>query len=105
MFNRVVFSMLCLAMVLKCAVALAVDQPLEPSGGRGGGPFTARCPPPSMLTAVELFTGDDVDEIRPICAVAYQPQQAGPATRYPTWFGGFGGRDLAHQIIERFRAV
>ena len=90
MINRVVFSPVCLAMILGCAVTQA-DQALVPIGGSGGGPFTARCAQGAMLTGLELSTGDDVDAIRPVCAVAYQPEQAGPAMPYPSRYGGNGG--------------
>lgn len=80
-------SMLCLA-----SPAFAqVDQRLPPIGGEGGGQYNARCAIDEILNGFELRTGDDVDAIRPICAVAHSPTVIGPRNAYPGSFGGTGG--------------
>ncbi|HEY6124202.1 MAG TPA: hypothetical protein VIV63_06100, partial [Steroidobacteraceae bacterium] len=67
------------------------DQLLPPTGGKGGAQYFARCALGEILNGVELRTGDDVDAIRPICAVAYSKAVIGPRIPYPQSFGGTGG--------------
>src|SRR5688500_18360327 len=86
-------SMLCLA-----SVAYAqVDQMLPPSGGPGGGHFTARCAEGEILNGFELRAADDVDGIRAICARATSPTSIAPRAPHATYAGGPGGR--AVQIV------
>jgi hypothetical protein len=67
------------------------DQLLSPVGGDGGGQYFARCALGQILNGFELRTGDDVDAIRPICAVPYSKTVIGPRIPYPQSFGGTGG--------------
>ena len=60
-------------------------------GGTGGEDFAAYCSNGQVMAGVELWTGDDVDAIRPLCAVAYGPTQLGPIEPFPRKFGGDGG--------------
>ena len=55
--------------------------------GLGGSPFRARCPEGEVLTGFDLWTGDQVDAIRPICI----PATSGQFQQYPGRFGGNGG--------------
>jgi len=74
------------------------DAVLTPIGGGGGGQFSARCPQGRHLIGFELRTGDDVDAIRPLCAVAHSPREAGPVEPYPNSFGGDGGGDMRQLV-------
>ena len=67
------------------------DQILPPTGGGGGDQFVTRCPPGQMLTGFLLLTGDDVDAIRPLCAVAHGPGEASPDNFARPFHGGTGG--------------
>jgi hypothetical protein len=67
------------------------DQLVPPAGGKGGGQYFARCALGEILNGFELRTGDDVDAIRPICAVPYSKSAIGPRIPYPQSFGGTGG--------------
>lgn len=62
-------------------------QPLPAIGGEGGGQFMAPCPQGEVLSGLELWTGDDIDAIQPICI----PAHAGQFQSYPVKFGGEGG--------------
>lgn len=86
----------CLPVALSVAAAFLLfvpsasaqpDEVLLPFGGGGGSQFTARCPQGELLTGFDLWTGDDVDAIRPICI----PAVAGQFRAYPSKFGGDGG--------------
>jgi len=65
------------------AIALAhlgdacADAYLTPIGGGGGGQFIAPCSANEVLVGFELRAGDDVDAIRPLCAVAQGPHHVG----------------------------
>src|SRR5215203_5498807 len=74
------------------------DAMLPPVGGRGGEQFVARCPQGRYLVGLELRTGDDVDAIRPLCAVAYGPREAGGAEIFPTSYGGDGGDNMIRLV-------
>ncbi len=63
------------------------EEVLQPVGNSGGSPFYARCRAGDVLTGVELWTGDHVDAIKPICI----PADAGQFQEYPTRYGGDGG--------------
>jgi hypothetical protein len=83
-------------------------------GGNGGGQFIAPCADKQNLIGFEIRAADDVDAIRPVCAVAFGPAQIGPValttdsglvTQQPSglvpiqsvapgWYGGPGGRIL-----------
>lgn len=63
------------------------DEVLQPVGNSGGSPFYAHCLAGDVLTGVELWTGDHVDAIKPICT----PAVAGQFQEYPTRYGGDGG--------------
>jgi hypothetical protein len=73
--------------VLSAQAQIGSDEILQPIGGGGGSPFHARCPQSDVLTGVELWTGDQVDSIKPICT----PAVAGQFQEYPSKFGGGGG--------------
>jgi hypothetical protein len=67
------------------------DASLPLIGGDGGGFFSARCQQGQLLSGFELWTGDDVDGIRPICVTAYGRAEVGRVEVYPSKFGGDGG--------------
>ena len=48
---------------------------LPPTGGGGGGQFVATCPAGQNLTGLELRAGLDIDAVRPVCVVAYGPDE------------------------------
>ena len=73
--------------VLSAQAQIGSEEIFQPIGGRGGSPFRARCPPSDVLTGVELWTGDQVDLIKPICI----PAVVGQFQEYPLKFGGGGG--------------
>lgn len=77
-----------------CAQAHA-DEKLELLGGPGGGAFEAHCPAGQLLVGLELRAADDVDAIRPLCATANGPRDAGDGTAEQTWYGGDGGRPVS----------
>lgn len=69
------------------------DVKLKPLGGDGGNPFYARCPQGQLLTGVQLWAGDDVDAIRPVC----EDPPGSPDTGQPsssTRYGGDGGSSV-----------
>lgn len=77
-----------------CVVSPALaqaDQLMPPTGGTGGAQYFARCPAGEILNGVELRTGDDVDAIRPICALPYTLTSIGPRDLFPAFSGGPGG--------------
>lgn len=67
------------------------DAILPPIGGPGGGQFVARCPRGQFLTGFELQTGDDVDAIRPLCVIAFGPEEVGTIKPYQSKLGGDDG--------------
>jgi hypothetical protein len=69
------------------------DASLPLMGGEGGGFFSARCQQGQLLTGFDLWTGDDVDAIRPICVTAYGRAEVGRLEVYPSKFGGDGGSE------------
>ncbi len=71
--------------------AVRADTLLPPLGGPGGGAFDARCPAGQILWGVELRTADDVDAIRPVCAIALHVDQITGETVGNIWHGGEGG--------------
>lgn len=88
------------AALLRCAVGTAAllvsllslaraqsDDILAPMGGPGGTPFLARCPAGELLTGLDLWAGEDIDAVRPLCV----PAVRGQFQTYPTKFGGPGG--------------
>src|SRR5262249_35700496 len=79
---------------LSAAKSICADTVLKPIGGGGGGPFIVYCPDGQNLTGFELGAADDVDAIRPICAVSYGPNEIGTPAAVGGWFGGSGGRRL-----------
>lgn len=82
-----------LALLLAPTVARA-ETYTRLAGGRGGGPFTARCDPYRILAGVEIKTGDDVDAIRPLCRGANlpdSPANENPRTEGPMRGGNGGG--------------
>lgn len=82
-----------LAALSFCALSAhaQTDQMLPPTGGPGGGQYTARCAAREILTGFDLRTGDDVDAIKPLCMAVRGPSEAGPIDPYPSQFGGNGG--------------
>ncbi len=67
------------------------DDFLPKLGGPGGSQFNAPCPPGQNLTGFELRTGDDINAIRPVCAVAYGPKEVVNVAPLPAWHGGPDG--------------
>jgi hypothetical protein len=82
-----------LALATSCGAAWGAqpDQALQPSGGLGGGGFSARCELNEVLAGFELRAGDDVDAIRPICVVPYSADAVGARRPHVQLFGGPGG--------------
>jgi len=80
-----------MAMIFVIAAQAQTDAYLPPIGGNGGGQFNARCAQGQFLVGLELRTGDDVDAVRPLCAISYGGSEVGPTQRYPQRFGGDGG--------------
>jgi hypothetical protein len=80
---------------LSVAQAARAETVLKPIGGSGGGPFIVYCPGGQNLTGFELRAADDVDAIRPICAVSYGPNEIGVPAAVGGWFGGPGGRGVS----------
>jgi len=87
------FALLMAASMLYSArPALAqVDQMMPPTGGPGGGQYSARCALDEILNGFELRTGDDVDGIRAVCAKPHSPTAIGPRNLHPSSTGGTGG--------------
>ena len=83
-----------------CAIAAFVAPMLQaqtvhsfaPFGGTGGSPFTARCSQGEVLTGLDLWTGDDVDAIRPVCLSIATGQTQDHRFR-------FGGNSGTHQRL------
>jgi hypothetical protein len=67
------------------------DDYLPKLGGPGGSQFNAPCPAGQNLTGFELRTGDDINAIRPVCAVAYGPKEVVNVAPLPAWHGGPDG--------------
>lgn len=63
------------------------DEILAPMGGSGGLPFLARCPQGELLTGLDIWAGEDIDAVRPLCV----PAVKGRFQTYPTKYGGPGG--------------
>lgn len=79
------------ALAAVCAGAHA-DAYLPAVGGSGGGQFKAPCEEGQLLAGFELRVGDDVDAIRPLCAVAIEPgRTSDPKATGQDWHGGAGG--------------
>ena len=74
-----------------------VDQRMPGIGGLGGGQFVARCAVGEILNGFELRTGDDVNAIRPICAVPASPTSIGPRIPHAVSAGGANGQTV--QIV------
>src|SRR5215204_2638979 len=92
--RRLLSRLGCLSAVTLTFVLTAhaqTDQILPPTGGSGGDQFVARCSPGQMLTGFLLLTGDDVDAIRPLCAVAHGPDKAVSDNFVRPFHGGTGG--------------
>ena len=83
--------MLVYLLAMVASAATPADTYLDVFGGAGGGRFEAHCPAGQVLTGFDLRAGDDVDAIRPLCAVARGPRDVGPASAESTWYGGNGG--------------
>ena len=66
---------LSLAVLLPLAAASlavhAAESYMPAIGGGGGSQFKAPCPSGQNLTGFELFAGDDIDAIHPLCVSAY----------------------------------
>ncbi|HVE65175.1 MAG TPA: hypothetical protein VNC59_01235, partial [Thermoanaerobaculia bacterium] len=75
------------AILLFTSPARAQVAVLDTIGGSGGSPFEAPCPQGELLTGLDLWTGDDVDAVRPLCV----PAVAGQFRAYPLKYGGNGG--------------
>src|SRR5438270_1252170 len=83
--------MLASTLFLVLSAQAQTDTILPAIGGDGGGKFTGRCPQGEFLAGFELWTGDDVDAIRPTCIPASGPASVGPLDNLPSRFGGDGG--------------
>lgn len=67
------------------------------AGGPGGSYFTDTCPAGQNLLGFDLRVGDDVDAIRPICAISRGPTDTSPltpdfASNPDGWHGGPDGQ-------------
>ncbi|MEJ0086396.1 MAG: hypothetical protein WDO72_11970 [Pseudomonadota bacterium] len=91
MIRKSFASTLFFGLLLASPAFAQVDQFLPPQGGEGGGRFVARCAGGDILTGFELRTGNDVDNIRPVCVSAYAPDVIGPRHAFSNGFGGSGG--------------
>ena len=60
-------------------------------GGGGGSQFKAPCAQGQLLAGFELRAGDDVDAIRPICAIAASAGEVNLQPVASDWYGGAGG--------------
>jgi len=69
------------------------DDFLPKLGGRGGSQFNALCPEGQNLTGFQLRTGDDINAIRPVCAVAYGPKEMVDVAPLAAWHGKVEGND------------
>jgi len=85
--RRVMWTSAALLFVLSAQAQ--ADERLGPVARNdpGGSPFDARCPEGEVLTGFDLWSGDHVDAIRPLCI----PALAGQFKPYPSRFGGNGG--------------
>jgi hypothetical protein len=81
---------LCALMVGMSAGAHA-EAYLPTVGGGGGGQFKAPCAQGQLLAGFELRVGDDVDAIRPICAIAASASEVNLQPVTSEWYGGAGG--------------
>jgi hypothetical protein len=64
---------------------------LLPLGGDGGGQYISPCPPGQNLTGLQMRVGDDIDAIRPACAISRGPNVVNGQPVNINWAGGPGG--------------
>ena len=89
------------AMLMASASHAQPDATLPPIGSYRSVHFVGRCGPGQLLHGVDLTVGDDVDAIRPLCAIAYGPSQLGPVQVYAERFGGQERSLLDTQLLGR----
>lgn len=65
---------------------------VEKIGGQGGSQFEALCNSDENLVGFDIKIADDIDAIRPICAVALAPAQIAQPRSAGPWRGGTGGQ-------------
>lgn len=76
---RAVFTGTLAALTLVCSAH--ADWSLAPVGGDEGSPFELRCPNFANLVGVDIYSRDDIDAVRPVCATAFGPTEiAAPET-------------------------
>jgi hypothetical protein len=85
------WSLALLASLAAVSTGAHAEAYLPSVGGGGGGQFKAPCAEGQLLAGFELRVGDDVDAIRPVCAIATGPQQIS-LQPVAGWYGGTGGR-------------
>lgn len=81
-----------LAPLAVVSIGVHAEAYLPAVGGAGGGQFKAPCAEGQLLAGFELRVGDDVDAIRPVCAIATGPRQISLQPIATGWNGGSGGR-------------
>ena len=89
-------SWILLILLMGVAGKAGAQNYLRKLGGLGGGSFNEPCPAGQNLTGFDVRTGDDVDAIRPVCAVSYGPTEISTPllandSSAPGWHGGSGG--------------
>lgn len=76
------------ALIAVCAITPArADSYLPQIGGKGGAPYSERCPQGQILNGFEVRAGDDIDAIRAVCVTSSSPTDVGT----PPLSNGFGG--------------
>lgn len=78
--------------IVGMAPAFGEDQLLPVHGGLGGRSFMARCDAGHVLVGLDLWAGDDIDAIRPLCAQPLSPTTIGEVWGEVGIFGGKGGK-------------
>jgi hypothetical protein len=90
--NRIV--LLVMALLAGVAGEARADTYLPALGGDGGGQYISPCPPGQNLTGFQLRVGDDIDAIRPACAISLGPNVVNGQPVSIKWAGGDGGSIL-----------
>ena len=87
--NRIV--LLGLALLAGVGGEVRADTYLPAFGGNGGGQYISPCPPGQNLTGFQMRVGDDIDAIRPACAISLGPNVINGQPVNINWAGGPGG--------------
>lgn len=94
-YDRLGVLLLAGTMLYSCTLAARADQYLPAVGGGGGDEFRARCASGEILVGLDARSGDDIDAIRPVCAVPREASGVEPSPQEATWHGGPGGSGKA----------